>query len=112
MEICYHGDPGGEREATSPYVVMAAHSPSPADGQTVQRAVQDQNHQQETQRGAAQTAGGEKQTEEVVTLQLHSNATETRSAKISHISFHCQVRDAVALSQFNFLYYDTLISNR
>ena len=58
VEVRDHRHPGGGCEAPSPHVVMAAHSHPPADGETLQRAVQDQNHQQETQRGAAQGPTG------------------------------------------------------
>lgn len=59
VEVRDHRHPGGGCEAPSPHVVMAAHSPSPTDGKTLPRALQDQNHKQETQRGAAQgTRGG------------------------------------------------------
>lgn len=59
VEVCDHGHCGGQCEASAPHVVMAAHSLPPADGKALQRAVQDQNHQQETKRGAAQgTRGG------------------------------------------------------
>lgn len=59
VEVCDHKHSGGWCKASAPHVVMAAHSPSPADGKMLQRAVQDQNHQQETKWGAAQrTRGG------------------------------------------------------
>lgn len=58
VEVCDHGHSGGQCEASTPNVVMAAHPTPPADGETLPRALQVQNHQQETQRGAAQGAGG------------------------------------------------------
>ncbi len=53
VEVRDHKYPGGGCEASSPHVVMAVHSSPPANGETLQRALQSQNHQQETQRGAA-----------------------------------------------------------
>lgn len=58
VEVCDHWHSGGRCEASTPNVVVAAHPTPPADGETLQRALQVQNYQQETQRGAAQGAGG------------------------------------------------------
>ena len=49
VELCDHKHPGGGCEATSPHVVMATHSPAPTDDKVLQRALQDQDHQQEAQ---------------------------------------------------------------
>lgn len=59
VEVRDHEHPGGGRQASAPDVVVAAHPPPPAGGQALPGAVQDQDHQQEAERGAAQGAGGE-----------------------------------------------------
>lgn len=58
MEICDHRHLGGGCETTSPHVVMATHPTTPEDGEALQRALQDKDHQQKAKRGAAQAAGG------------------------------------------------------
>lgn len=58
VALCDHRGPGGGREATPSHVVLAAHSPTPADRQTLPGTLQDQDHQQETQRGATQRTTG------------------------------------------------------
>lgn len=58
VEVRHHRHTGDRCKASSPHVVMAAHSPPPADGKTLSRALQDQTHQQETQRRASQSTRG------------------------------------------------------
>lgn len=58
MEVRDHRHLGSGCEAASQHVVMAAHSQSPANGKELPRALQDQDHQQEAQRGAAQGIRG------------------------------------------------------
>lgn len=45
VEVRDHWHPGGGCEASTPHVVMAAHSPSPTDGKMLPKALQEQNHQ-------------------------------------------------------------------
>lgn len=58
VEVCHHRYPGGGCKASSPYVVMAAHSSTQDDGEMLPGALQDQDHLQETQRGASQATRG------------------------------------------------------
>lgn len=58
VEVRDHQHPGSGREATSPHVVVEIHSPAPAEGEVLQRLLQDKDHQQEALRGASQAARG------------------------------------------------------
>lgn len=58
VEVCDHWHLGDRRETTSSHVVMEAHSPPPTDGEKLQGALQDKDHQQETQREASQAIRG------------------------------------------------------
>lgn len=53
MEICDHRHLGGGREASSPHVVMATHPMPPGNSEVLQRALQEEDHQQKAQCGAA-----------------------------------------------------------
>lgn len=49
VEVRDHRYPGGGYKASSPHVVMATHSSTQEDGETLPGALQDQDHQQKTQ---------------------------------------------------------------
>lgn len=60
VELCDQRHPGGRCKASSPHVVMEAHSASSTDGEMLQRALQDKNHDQETHWRAAEGSTGRK----------------------------------------------------